>query len=31
LVADLACIFGVDRPTLYRMQALASSPKVGEC
>jgi DNA invertase Pin-like site-specific DNA recombinase len=30
-VVDLARTFGVDRATLYRMQALASALKVGEC
>ena len=30
-VVELARTFGVDRATLYRMQALASALKVGEC
>jgi DNA invertase Pin-like site-specific DNA recombinase len=30
-VVDVASTFGVDRATLYRMQALASALKVGEC
>ena len=30
-VVDLARTFGVDRATLYRMQALATALKVGEC
>jgi DNA invertase Pin-like site-specific DNA recombinase len=30
-VVDLARTFGVDRATLYRMQAIASALKVGEC
>jgi DNA invertase Pin-like site-specific DNA recombinase len=30
-VVDLARTFGVDRATLYRMQALASALKAGEC
>jgi DNA invertase Pin-like site-specific DNA recombinase len=30
-MVDLARTFGVDRATLYRMQALASALKVGEC
>jgi hypothetical protein len=30
-VVELARTFGVDRATLYRMQAIASALKVGEC